>query len=142
VARTLVFEVVYPHPPQRVWEAITDSASIALWLMDNDFAPRVGHRFRLRAKPVPGWSGIVDCEVLDLEAPRRMTWRWKSDWIDTTVAFTLTPEGAGTRLRLVHDGFRGFRGTLASWMMGGGWKGILREKLNTVLAGGVPTRDC
>jgi len=142
VARTLVFEVVYPHPPERVWEAITTPESIARWLMENDFAPRVGHRFQFRSKPVPGWSGVVDCEVLELDRPRRMTWRWKSDWIDTTVAFTLAPEGAGTRLRLVHDGFRGVRGTFVSWMMGSGWKGILRTRLRAVLDGGDPGTGC
>ncbi|HKR54909.1 MAG TPA: SRPBCC domain-containing protein [Gemmatimonadales bacterium] len=133
MARTLVFDVVYPHPPTSVWAAITSSAELEKWLMANDFEPRVGHRFQLRAKPMPGWSGIIDGEVLELEPPRRMVWRWKSDWIDTTVTFTLEAAPGGTHLRLVHDGFKGMRGTLVSWMMGGGWKGILRKRLLAAL---------
>lgn len=138
MARTLVFDVVYPHLPPAVWSAITTSGEIERWLMPNDFEHRVGHRFRLRAKPVPGWSGIVHGEVLELDPPRRMVWRWKSDWIDTTVTFTLDPVPEGTRLRLVHDGFKGIRGTVVSWMMGGGWKSILRKRLYEVLEGGRP----
>jgi len=141
VARTLVFEVVYPHSPEKVWAAITDSASLAKWLMKNDFEPVVGRRFQFRAKPVAGWSGVVDCEVLALEAPRRMAWRWKSDVIDTTVTFTLERVETGTRLRLVHDGFEGLRGLFVSWMMRG-WKRILGKRLRLVLEGGSPVKDC
>ena len=133
MARTLVFDVVYPHPPEAVWKGITTASSIERWLMPNDFKPVVGHKFQLRSKPMPGWSGIIDAEVLDLDPPRRMAWRWVSDWMDTTVTFTLEPVAEGTHLRLVHDGFRGVRGTILSWMMGGGWKGILKKRLRGAL---------
>lgn len=61
----------YPHPPELVWRALTEPALISRWLMDNDFSPELGHRFTLRTDPAPGFDGIVHCEVLDLEAPRR-----------------------------------------------------------------------
>jgi uncharacterized protein YndB with AHSA1/START domain len=109
--------------------------------MKNDFEPVVGRRFQFRAKPVAGWSGVVDCEVLALDAPRRMAWRWKSDVIDTTVTFTLEQVETGTRLRLVHDGFEGLRGLFVSWMMRG-WKRILGKRLRLVLEGGSPVKDC
>jgi uncharacterized protein YndB with AHSA1/START domain len=136
-----VFEVVYPHPVEKVWAAVTDSASLAKWLMQNDFEPVVGKRFQFRAKPVMGWSGVVDCEVLELDAPRRMVWRWKSDAIDTTVTITLDRVEGGTRLRLVQDGFRGLRGMFVSWMMRG-WKRILGKQLRLVLEGGTPVLEC
>lgn len=139
--RTLVFEVVYPHPQENVWAAVTDSESLAKWLMKNDFEPVVGRRFQFRAKPVMGWTGIVDCEVLELDAPRRMVWRWKSDDIDTTVTITLERVEGGTRLRLVQDGFRGLRGMFVSWMMRG-WKRILGKQLRLVLEGGTPALKC
>ena len=139
--RTLLFEVVYPHPVEKVWAAVTDSASLAKWLMRNDFEPVVGKRFQFRAKPVMGWTGIVDCEVLELDAPRRMVWRWKSDDIDTTVTITLERVEGGTRLRLVQDGFRGLRGMFVSWMMRG-WKRILGKQLRLVLEGGTPVLKC
>jgi uncharacterized protein YndB with AHSA1/START domain len=143
MARTLVFEAEYPHPPEKVWTGIATSESLAKWLMKNDFEPVLGRRFQFRAKPVPGWSGIVDCEVLEMDEPRRMKWRWKSDHIDTTVTFTLTPTAGGTRLRLVHDGFAGWRGHFSSWMMSGGWKGMIAKHLRVVLDGGAPAKkDC
>ena len=60
-----------PHPPEKVWRALTDSAVLASWLMPNDFQPRIGHRFTFRTEPVPthGFDGIVHCEVLELVPP-------------------------------------------------------------------------
>jgi uncharacterized protein YndB with AHSA1/START domain len=68
--------VSYPHPPQRVWQALTSSEALATWLMPNDFKPVVGHRFTLQARPRPllGFNNIVRCEVIELDPPRRMTW--------------------------------------------------------------------
>ena len=64
--RDLHFEVTYPHPPERVWRALTDPAAMREWLMDNTFAEaRVGHQFQFRTTPRPGFNGIVYCEVTD-----------------------------------------------------------------------------
>jgi uncharacterized protein YndB with AHSA1/START domain len=128
VKRDLHFDAFYPHPPEKVWSALTRREAIARWLMENDFEPRVGHRFQLRAKPQPGWDGIVNCEVLELDPPRRMAWSWKSNApLDTVLTITLTPEGGGTRLRLAHTGFAGVKGVMVSFILGSGWKGIVRE---------------
>jgi catechol 2,3-dioxygenase-like lactoylglutathione lyase family enzyme len=43
--------VVYPHPADRVWAALTSSEALAAWFMPNDFEPAVGHRFTFQAKP-------------------------------------------------------------------------------------------
>ena len=32
-----------PHPPSKVWRALTEPDLIATWLMENDFQPVVGH---------------------------------------------------------------------------------------------------
>jgi uncharacterized protein YndB with AHSA1/START domain len=55
--RDVILERVYPHPPQAVWKALTDPKALSVWLMENDFQPRVGHRFRFRTKPRPGFDG-------------------------------------------------------------------------------------
>ena len=75
--RDLAFEVVYPHPVERVWRALTDRAALAEWPMANDFEPRVGHRFQFRTRPAPGFDGIVRCEVVTLEEPRRLAYTWQ-----------------------------------------------------------------
>jgi uncharacterized protein YndB with AHSA1/START domain len=133
VKRDLTFEVSYPYPVERVWRALTDPQAIAAWLMPNDFEPRVGHKFQFRAKPQPGWDGIVHCEVLECDPPRRLVYTWKSNILDTQVAFTLEPVAEGTRLRLEHTGFRGVKALLVSLVVGGGWKGIMEKHLLGVI---------
>ncbi len=133
--RDIVIEVVYPHPPEKVWKALTDPNALAEWLMENDFEPRVGHKFQFRTEPKGGWSGIVDCEVLELDPPRRLSYSWKSEQLDTVVTFTLEPVAEGTRLRLEHTGFEGFKAILVSFILSKGWKKkILRQNLPEILA--------
>jgi uncharacterized protein YndB with AHSA1/START domain len=125
--RALRFEVTYPHPPAKVWRVLTTREHLARWLMENDFAPRVGHRFQFRAKPVGGWDGIVNSEVLELVPERRLVITWMSNVIDTKVTFLLDPAGAGTRLTLLHTGFKGVKGVMTSFILGMGWKGMVKN---------------
>ena len=46
--RAVVIEREFPFPPDRLWRALTQPHLIEAWLMKNDFAPVVGHRFNLR----------------------------------------------------------------------------------------------
>ena len=132
--RDLKFEMTYPHPREKVWRAITTSAAIADWLMDNDFQPRLGHKFMFTSKPQPGWDGKTYCEVIELDPPRRLAYTWLGGPIDTVVRFTLEPVAGGTRLQLEHTGFRGVKAILVSMMMGSGWGSkILKQGLPAVL---------
>jgi uncharacterized protein YndB with AHSA1/START domain len=127
--------VVYPYPPGQVWEALTSSDALAAWLMPNDFKPVAGHRFTFRAKPAPGFDGIVHCEVLELDPPDRMVWSWAGGNIDTTVTFTLRPAGPdGTRLRLRQVGFHGLGAQLTRRILAGGYPRILGRRLPAYLA--------
>ena len=47
--RSVVIEREMPHPPEKIWRALTQGPLIAEWLMTNDFQPIVGHRFQFRA---------------------------------------------------------------------------------------------
>jgi uncharacterized protein YndB with AHSA1/START domain len=76
--------------------------------MPNDFQSRVGHRFTFRTDPVPGagFNGVIQCEVLALDPLQLLRISWATaGGIDTTVTWRLAPEGRGTRLFLVHEGF-------------------------------------
>src|SRR5580704_14077456 len=98
---------VSDRPIEAVWLAITDRRILARWLMDNDFEPRVGHKFALRDPPTSTWRGWVECEVLELEPPRRMVWSWNSGMAGETatrVVFELRQERTATRLTLRHEG--------------------------------------
>ncbi len=138
--RDLKLERVYPHAPERVWRALTDRRAMSQWMMETDFEPRLGHRFTFRAKPQPGWDGVTYCEVTELDPPRRVAYTWRGGagkdplTLDTVVRFTLTPEGAGTRLTLEHTGFTGLKAIFVSFMMKAGWTKMLRTRLGPVLA--------
>lgn len=104
--RTVVVERTVAHPPERVWRAITQSALIEEWLMKNDFEPRVGHVFQLRSEPAPGWDGVIDCKVLAIEPPSRLSYTWGTMGMGSVVTLTLTPTDGGTQVRVEQAGFR------------------------------------
>ncbi len=77
-ASSLLIERELPHPPEKVWRALTQSALIEEWLMKNDFEPVVGRKFTLRMAPAPHWNGVTDCEVLAVEPHRALAYSWNS----------------------------------------------------------------
>ena len=108
--RSVVVERLIPHPPEKLWRALTQPHLIAEWLMQNDFQPVIGHRFRLRSDPQPNWNGIIDCQVLVVEPNKTLSYAWGSGEgdlaIQSVVTFSLTPVGDGTHLRMEQTGFR------------------------------------
>ena len=106
--RSVVIEREFAHSPTKIWRALTQPHLIAEWLMRNDFAPVVGHRFNLSGD----WGGVLDCEVLEIEPTRRLSYSWNFAHADpafalrSVVTFTLTPTDAGTRLHMEQVGFR------------------------------------
>jgi uncharacterized protein YndB with AHSA1/START domain len=109
---TPIIEREIPHPPEKVWRALTQGPLIEEWLMKNDFQPVVGHRFNLRAEPNPHWSGVVDCEVLVVEPNERLSYSWTSsgeeaaNGLKSIVTWTLTPTKGGVLVRMEQSGFR------------------------------------
>lgn len=104
----LNLERIFPHPVERVWDAISTAENIAAWLFTCDFKPEIGHKFTFRTTPPEGstWRGWTDIEVLEFVPPTRMVWAWESADIDepTRVIFQLEPVGGGTKLSLSHVG--------------------------------------
>ena len=74
--------------------------------MKNDFKPVAGHRFNLRRDPQPNVSVVVDCEVLEVEPNKMLSYTWAAYGLESVVTFTLTPIGTGTHLRMEQAGFR------------------------------------
>jgi uncharacterized protein YndB with AHSA1/START domain len=131
--RSLVIEKEMPHPPAKVWRALTEGQLIEEWLMKNDFQPVVGHRFSFRSTPVPGWDGVIHGEVLVVDPPTRLSYTWSTMGMQNDVAWTLTPTAGGTHVRMEQSGFgpnqeANYKG--ASY----GWKNFL-GKLEQVLGG-------
>ena len=122
-AKSLSLDFDLPHAPEKVWRALTDADLLAQWLL-----PTVGFRlepaatFSFRAQPQPGWDGVVDCRLIEIETHRKLSWNWVAGDIDTVVTFTLTPTSAGTSLNIVQSGFapaqkREFGGARYGWNM-------------------------
>ncbi|WP_300545208.1 SRPBCC domain-containing protein [Maricaulis sp.] len=107
-ARTVVVEREFPHPPEKLWRALTQPHLIEEWLMKNDFRPETGHRFNLKGE----WGGVLDCEVLVVEPERTLAYTWNFEHTDpafnltSVVTWTLTPTETGTLLRMEQSGFR------------------------------------
>ena len=132
--RDIVVEGVLPHAPEVVWRALTTADLIGRWLMPNDFAPVVGKSFTFRAKPMGSWDGVVHCEVLEVVPNRKLVYSWKGgsdenakygSKLDTVVTWTLTPVAGGTKLRLVHAGFRSPGNDFAFDALSPGWGRVL-----------------
>ncbi|MDA2814869.1 SRPBCC domain-containing protein [Nocardiopsis sp. RSe5-2] len=131
----------FPHPPAKVWRALTEPELIGRWLMPGDFRLEVGHVYTLqgRAMPGTGFSGTVRAQVLDFEPEKMIRVGWKdaeggnaADW---TITWTLEPEGKGTRLFLHHEGFDPDdpMQRRAHSIMSGGWRSNVMESLGEVL---------
>jgi uncharacterized protein YndB with AHSA1/START domain len=109
--RTLVVERVFPHPPEKLWRALTESPLLAQWMMGNDFEPVPGRKFQFRTDPKPNWNGIVDGEVLVVEPLKQLSYNWavgkseSSAGLQWVVLWTLTPVEGGTHLRMEQSGF-------------------------------------
>ena len=118
--RSLVIEKEMPHPPEKIWRALTQGPLIKDWLMDNDFQPVVGHKFSFRATPVANWSGVIDSEVLVVEPNKKLSYSWGTLGVGTVVVWTLTATGGGTLLRMEQSGFgpdqdANFKGAKYGW---------------------------
>ncbi len=135
--RDIIVEDVLPQPPERVWKALTTAELIGRWLMPNDFEPVVGKRFTFTTRPIGTWDGVVQCEVLEVVPLSRLVYSWKGGaddfWLDSVVAWTLQPEGKGTRLRMVHAGFRSPQNDVGYGAMSSGWQRIV-GKINEIAA--------
>jgi uncharacterized protein YndB with AHSA1/START domain len=113
--RSVVIERDIPHPPEKIWRALTQPHLIAEWLMKNDFAAVEGHGFTLS-----GDWGSVDCRVLSIEPNKTLSYTWDAMGLESVVTWTLTPKGTGTHLRMEQMGFKpdqqqAFQGAQYGW---------------------------
>jgi uncharacterized protein YndB with AHSA1/START domain len=99
--RSVIVEREIPHPPEKIWRALTQPHLIEEWLMKNDFKPVMDHKFNLSAD----W-GAVDCQVTAVEPNKTLAYTWAAYGLESVVTWTLTPTHTGTLLRMEQLGFR------------------------------------
>jgi uncharacterized protein YndB with AHSA1/START domain len=139
--REIKHQWFFPHPPEIVWEFLTNSELLSQWLMKNNFQPIVGHEFTFttKSKINPAFDGTIFCKVLEVTPHKRLSYSWKGGpgkgkiTLDSVVTWTLTPQDNGTELHLEHKGFKGMRNLLAYLIMNKGWILIVRKRLTNQL---------
>jgi uncharacterized protein YndB with AHSA1/START domain len=104
-------DIMISAPIERVWAVITESDHVGRWFGDAgakiDLHP--GGAFSCSW----GEHGTVLGVVVKVEPPKFFSYRWArplgatvQPGNSTLVEFSLTPEGDGTRLKVVESGFR------------------------------------
>ena len=127
--KSINHRLFFNQAPSEVWEYLTRSELIELWLMKNDFQPIVGHEFQFRHNPLPdfNFNGIVNCKVLEIVPLKKLSYSWKGEGtdgnisLDSIVVWTLQEKDGGTELQIMHTGFTDQQHPMAFAAMNNGW---------------------
>lgn len=138
-ADEVIREVRIAAAPTDVFPYFTDPQKLVAWKAATaELDARPGGRFRM---DVTGRGDVAEGEYLDIDPPHRIrfTWRWETDVAapaPSVVEVTLTPDGDGTLLRLVHRGIPGPNRDASA----AGWAHYL-ARLVLAASGGEPGPD-
>jgi uncharacterized protein YndB with AHSA1/START domain len=146
--RDIVVDEVFPHAPEIIWKALTTAELIGRWLMmPTGFEPTKGKHFTFQTTPAGEWDGVIHCQVLEVTPNERLVFAWKSGHegnaqygsrLETIVTWTLARADGGTRLQLVHSGFRLPKNNVAFKRMSEGWPKVF-EKIDAIVNERDPT---
>jgi uncharacterized protein YndB with AHSA1/START domain len=133
----IVVDDVFPHTPEVVWKTLTTAELIGRWLMmPTGFEPTKGKHFTFQTTPAGEWDGVIHCQVLEVTPNERLVYAWKGGHegnvgygsrLETVVKWTLTKVDGGTRLRMVHSGFRTPKNDSAFKTMSEGWPKVIQR---------------
>lgn len=111
----------YDAPIQKVWEAVSTSEGLSAWLMKNDIAPVLGHKFIMHTP-----YGEQACEVTVVEPPTRLEFTWGPQWL---ITIELEETAAGkTEVTLTHSGWVEAMAENRD-RMNHGWQEIMDQRL-------------
>jgi uncharacterized protein YndB with AHSA1/START domain len=127
--------------PETVFDFFTDPAKMVRWKgATATLDPRPGGVYRVQMNE----QAIAVGEYVEVDPPNRVvfTWGWEGDYVATppgssTVEVTLTPDGDGTLVRLVHSGLPSAESVEAHGL---GWDQYM-PRLAIAAAGGDPGED-
>jgi uncharacterized protein YndB with AHSA1/START domain len=152
---TMTYERRYPHPIERVWEAVSTGEHLDVWLFP---VTRVEQRVGGRATFTWGGreeDGVEVHEVTELSPPTAITFastEWPGAWMRfalsadgadaTLLSFTLhwpTPDGADSPFAPEHlSGFHGMLDNLAGFLAGTWSAADMTALIAQLTSGGPP----
>lgn len=96
-------EITIDAPVERVWDIVTRPEHMGVWFGDAG-ASRTGDTITM------AWEqhGEAELRIVREDRPHVFAYRWDANDPgigDTLVEFTFTPEGSGTRLKVVESGW-------------------------------------
>ena len=97
---------VLAAPPERVWAAFTDPATLTAWFWPPRLSPRVSAEVRVGgAYRIEGTGMAVSGVYLEVEPLRRLvfTWRWDGEETESVVTLEFEASDGKTLLSLRHD---------------------------------------
>ena len=151
---TFQLKTHYPHPPSRVWAAITDPEQLAAWFMPIDIELRVGGRVLLKDYGQEGNAPPAEGRVTALVPEALLEYHFDKgdwEWPESTLRYELSAEADGCALVFTQviaaDFVPTWRDFAALQTAGpgthvpessGGWQGFFQEGLSRFLAGREP----
>ena len=132
-----VYEIYIAAPPERIWQAITDSSFTQRYYYGNTVESdwQVGSSLLYRN---PDGSVAIESEILEAEPPKRLVQSFSFPGTGdrpSRVTWEIEPRGASSLLTLVHDDFDDETVTFKS--VAHGWVPVL-SGLKTLLETGEP----
>jgi uncharacterized protein YndB with AHSA1/START domain len=139
---TQLYELYIKAPPEQVWDAITNPATVAKFFHGAKVSSTYEVGAKLRSLSPDGSDVWGDNTILECEPPRRLVHTWRSLYDpemaaepESRVTWEIEPQPGGfSKLTLVHDRLDRSPTTAASVR---GWSYIL-SSLKTVVETGAP----
>ena len=135
-------EQLFPHPIQKVWNAISKGEELTTWFIKADFKAEVGYRYTFSSTGENGCTEI-NGEIKQAH-PYTLAYTWvvANTKVETTVTWVLEETDQGTLLHLEHSGISKYEGDTAVAMFSsfdGGWdnciQGLSKHLIKSVHAG-------
>jgi uncharacterized protein YndB with AHSA1/START domain len=132
-------EIRIEAPPEAVFEFFVDADKLLRWQgVSAELDPRPGGVFKLEV--TPGWLAVGEFKEIDPPRLVSFTWGWEGGPVapgSSLVRVTLTPDGNGTIVSLVHSGLPNDEMVAAH---ADGWQHFF-ERLEIAATGGDPGPD-
>lgn len=145
---SIVSEIFIAAPPERVFQALTDSGQLMQWFtgascpakywkMDARAGGRYSYATEKSATMVLNGVSEFECygDIIEFDSPRLLVYTWIANWhVDkqrkTTVGWELTASGSGTNVKVTHSGLA--QEAVAREDYRGGWPGVVENLKNFI----------